>query len=92
VTVRAGQPAAIVIPGKNLWKNSTVTLGAQIAEHVAVLPDTSGIIAKFEQVRWPGAAKASVQYRGLPLNVWTSRGRAYAGQVIVYPEAPAAPE
>lgn len=89
-TVRAGQPAAIVIPGRHLWKNSTVTLGAQTAERVSVLPDASGIIAKFEVVRWPGAADKNARYRGLPLNVWTSDGQAYAGQVVVYSETTAA--
>jgi hypothetical protein len=88
VTVRAGQPASIVIPGQHLWKNSTVSLGAQTASPVSALPDSGGIIAKFDRVLWPGAAGPGVRYRGLPLNVWTTQGRAYAGQVIVYPEDP----
>jgi hypothetical protein len=86
-TVRAGQSADIVIPGRNLHVGSTVTLGAQGADQITVLPDTSGIVARFNRVQWPGPLGAE-PYRGLPLSVWTRAGQAYAGQLIVYPEGP----
>jgi hypothetical protein len=46
----AGRPGSILIPGSNLWRNTIVTVGAQTADRIRVLPDKAGIIADFEAI------------------------------------------
>jgi hypothetical protein len=54
--VRAGRPTKLLIPGSRLWRSATVTLGAQRADRLVVLPNMDGIIAEFDCVELPYAA------------------------------------
>jgi hypothetical protein len=70
--VVACSTAKILIPGSRLWRSATVTLGAQKADRITVLPNMEGIIAEFKQVDIPhsgndGDSKTKLQ-------VWTSEG------------------
>jgi hypothetical protein len=49
----AGQRAAFRIEGGRLWRSTMVTLGAQVAERVSVLPNMLGIVAEFDCVEVP---------------------------------------
>jgi hypothetical protein len=58
-----------------------VTLGAQVADEIHVLPNMRGIIAKFDKVHVPSAWSgpkgfSSVDESGsnVPVTVWTSQG------------------
>ncbi len=72
IKVNACESAKILIPGTRLWRSTTVTLGAQKANRITVLPNMEGIIAEFTPVEIP--------YRGqgdavmAKLQVWTSEG------------------
>jgi hypothetical protein len=57
--VIAGQPTRILIPGSRLWRSATVTLGAQRADRIRVLPNMEGIIAEFLSVDLPYAQPAA---------------------------------
>mgnify|MGYP006271435623 FL=1 len=90
IHVIAGQPTRILIPGSRLWRSATVTLGAQRAERIRVLPNMEGIIAEFRAVDLPYAQPGGtdtanpcelespqlVEMRARPvrLRVWTSEG------------------
>jgi hypothetical protein len=50
IYVRAGQRARILIPGARLWRSAAVTLGAQSATRIRVLPNMEGLIAEFDTV------------------------------------------
>ena len=45
-----GQPGALLLKGDRLWRSTEVTLGAQSATSITVLPNMEGIIAKFDCV------------------------------------------
>lgn len=55
IYVVAEQPASILIPGTRLWRSTAVTLGAQPADRIRVLPNMEGIIAEFRPVQLPFA-------------------------------------
>jgi hypothetical protein len=55
IYVVAGQEASILIPGLRLWRSTSVTLGAQPADRIRVLPNMEGIVAEFRPVRLPFA-------------------------------------
>jgi hypothetical protein len=55
IYVVAGQDASILIPGARLWRSTSVTLGAQQADRIRVLPNMEGIIAEFRPVQLPFA-------------------------------------
>jgi hypothetical protein len=55
VYVVAGQNAKVLIPGARLWRSTSVTLGAQQADRIRVLPNMEGIIAEFQPVELPAA-------------------------------------
>jgi hypothetical protein len=55
IYVVAGKPASILIPGSRLWRSATVTLGAQSASRIRVLPNMEGIIATFDEIDLPFA-------------------------------------
>jgi hypothetical protein len=55
IYVVAGQQAKILIPGTRLWRSTSVTLGAQQADRIRVLPNMEGIIAEFQPVELPAA-------------------------------------
>jgi hypothetical protein len=56
IYVRAGKETKILIPGSRLWRSASVTLGAQTAKRITVLPNMEGIIAEFDAVAPPYAA------------------------------------
>jgi hypothetical protein len=90
IYVIAGQPTRILIPGTRLWRSATVTLGAQRADRIRVLPNMEGIVAEFRAVDLPYAQPdatggvrdcqlespqlAEMRARPVKLRVWTSEG------------------
>lgn len=56
IYIRAGKETTILIPGSRLWRSAAVTLGAQLADRIRVLPNMEGIIAEFGKVALPYAA------------------------------------
>jgi hypothetical protein len=56
IYLRAGRRGKVLIPGSRLWRSATVTLGAQIAERIRVMPNMEGIIAEFDCVELPSSA------------------------------------
>jgi len=74
------RPAAILLPGRRLWRSAVVTLGSQTADEIHVLPNMHGIIAKFDRVDVPSGWTSTfvpdedpVPYEA-PITVWTSEG------------------
>ena len=55
IYVVAGRSTSVLIPGSRLWRSATVTLGAQTANRIRVLPNMEGIIAEFSKVDLPYA-------------------------------------
>jgi hypothetical protein len=90
LSARSGQPLKILIPGSRLWRSASVTLGAQQANRIRVLPNMEGIIAEFPPIDLPHAAYKynkegdvkleeckefeQLQSRPVRLRVWTSEG------------------
>ena len=73
--IMACAEAAIVIPGSNLWRSTVVTLGGQKADLIEVLPDMSGIIARFSRVGLPEQdGEPTNVAKPIDLSVWTSEG------------------
>jgi hypothetical protein len=74
--LQVGQRGEILLTGGRLWRSTEVTLGAQLADRITVLPNMEGIIATFDCVRsqssWIGAPGAV----NVPVVVWTSEGMA----------------
>lgn len=79
--LRAGRPGDIVIQGQRLWRSTVVTLGAQMADEIRVLPNMEGIIATFNCVERPegwmrrplehgdgGSGDRNSQSNGIPRN------------------------
>lgn len=62
IYLRAGRRAQVLIPGSRLWRSATVTLGAQTAERIRVLPNMEGIIAEFNCLALPSAAYRESKY------------------------------
>lgn len=80
--VDVGKPASFEIRGRNLWRNTTVLLGSQVADYIVVLPSMEGILARFDRVSEPTTVKTT-KSRDVDLVVWTSEGRARAGRVEI---------
>lgn len=88
--IEAGKGAKLLIFGRNLWRNTAVTLKEQRADQVLVLPDARGIIATFNNVR-EMMGDCPVERRGVI--VWTGEGNANAGDVYVsQPKAQGKPQ
>ncbi len=68
MTLRACEPADIIIPGFRVWRNSVVTLDGYRANQIVVMPDMEGILAQFLQIPNPTTSEKTV------LRVWTSEG------------------
>jgi hypothetical protein len=74
----------LLIRGQDLWRSTVVTMGAQKAYRIEVLPDMHGIIAHFKKVEKPisweyvdnqeGKGRYDC-YGDLEVVVWTSEGR-----------------
>lgn len=72
IKVIACEKGKILIPGLRLWRSATVTLGAQKADRITVLPNMEGIIAEFNPVEIPYWNEDNVLKA--KLQVWTSEG------------------
>lgn len=72
----ACEPGSVIIRGSQLWRSTVVTLGAQQANSISVLPSMKGIIATFDNVRPSSSGKET-------LYLWTSEGEASAGDISV---------
>jgi hypothetical protein len=57
--LQIGQPGAILLTGGRLWRSTEVTVGAQTADSIIVLPNMEGIIAKFDCVEPQWGAPSS---------------------------------
>ena len=82
-SVNACDAAAIMLPGRHLWRSTVVTIGSQKADLIQVMPDMTGIIAYFNQIMPPrfepddGGKNlmAALSYSvPLDINIWTSEG------------------
>jgi hypothetical protein len=86
--VVACEPAAILIPGYRLWRSTVVTIGAQTADRITVMPNMQGIIAEFNEVSIPpvGAVTANhitgERHMDVHLQVWTSEGVVRAEEAV----------
>jgi hypothetical protein len=86
------QPKAkLLIRGGDLWRSTVVTMGAQKADLIEVLPDMRGIIATFDPVKepisWEYYDKEKKErgykcYGDLEVIVWTSEGRTQEGRFV----------
>jgi hypothetical protein len=85
MTVVACAPARILIPGSRLWRSAEVTLDAQLAAKITVLPNMEGVIADFDEVQIPNPLSNSdedtrpdedTRHLEVParLRIWTSEG------------------
>lgn len=81
IRVTVGEPADVLLRGRNLWRGTAVTIGANHSKSITVLPNMSGIIAHFDEIQapagWPALALTD-QGRtpgNVPASVWTSEGR-----------------
>jgi hypothetical protein len=90
VELRAGRAGRILIEGQRLWRSTSVTLGAQPADSIEVLPNMEAIVARFDCIRSPTVFRGRqpprdealgrsgfTEYR-VPVTVWTSEGKAPA--------------
>jgi hypothetical protein len=66
--------ASILLPGRRLWRSAVVTVGAQSADEIQVLPNMRGIIAKFDRIDMPSGWSGSGEPYQVPVTVWTSEG------------------
>ncbi len=93
IKVRSCRAASISISGDRLWRNTTVTLGGQIADRIEVLPNMKGVVATFEPVKLyhrlsvdPERLFVADQPVDTSLTVWTSEGKVdYPYPIKVYP-------
>lgn len=88
LSAKSGVALKLLIPGSRLWRSASVTLGAQQASRIRVLPNMEGIIAEFPPVDLPHAAYNQegdvklekckefhqLESRPVRLRVWTSEG------------------
>jgi hypothetical protein len=71
--LEVGRPAQVLLTGGRIWRSTEVTLGAQKADEITVLPNMEGIIAKFRCVRRQ-YDKDDDEKSIVPIRVWTSEG------------------
>jgi hypothetical protein len=77
IRLTACKPASVLIPGKRMWRTSVVTVGAQRADEIFVLPNMKGIIASYRSIasRAPNETEGnSSDSVGRTVRVWTSQG------------------
>ena len=83
----ACRKAEILIPGLRLWRSTVVTLGAQKASKITILPNMQGILADFGTIQIPSArdedTSTGKRLYKVKLRVWTSEGIAVAPQQVV---------
>jgi len=74
--LRACEPGSVIIRGSQLWRSTVVTLGAQQADSISVLPNMKGIIATFRRVEPSILGKES-------LYLWTSEGEEHVRDISI---------
>jgi hypothetical protein len=76
ITIEIGRPANVLLMGGRLWRSTEVTLGAQRADRITVLPNMDGIIATFNCIWRTGQPPAGpgVPPPPVDIRVWTSEG------------------
>jgi len=75
VSLLSGRPGAILIQGRNLWRSTVVTIGAQPSDRISVLPNMEGIIAHFESIEPAvNSDPQTVACPTRPVRIWTSTG------------------
>lgn len=67
---------SVLIPGRRLWRSTTVTLGAHEAAKITVLPNMDGIIATFPAFSDDEIDAMTDQEK---IRVWTSEGMVQTG-------------
>jgi hypothetical protein len=77
ITLRIGDEASILIPGRNLWRSTVVTVGAQPSHMITVLPNMEGIIAHFKEIKPLYDGNANGEKNLANVRVWTSEGVAH---------------
>jgi hypothetical protein len=68
----AGYQGEILLTGGRLWRSTEVTLGSQRADRIIVLPNMTGIIAKFDCVVAQTGSRETPNF--VDVRVWTSEG------------------
>lgn len=90
ISVRSCREASITIPGQRLWRNTSVTLGGQVADKIEVLPNMRGVVASFSPVDilhygTVGAGGGEAD-NSRELIIWTSEGKvSYPGEIVIEP-------
>jgi hypothetical protein len=74
--LRACHEGSVIIRGSQLWRSTVVTLGAQQADLISVLPNMKGIIATFNTVNHSISGKES-------LYLWTSEGEKHVREILI---------
>ena len=82
--LKACEKGSVIIRGTQLWRSTVVTLGAQQADLISVLPNMEGIIATFDPV---GASETGSE----PLSLWTSEGEVFVRTVSITGECKKTP-
>jgi hypothetical protein len=70
--IQVGRPAEVLRRGGRIWRSTEVTLGAQKADEIVVLPNMEGIVARFRCVRPQMPASEVTKF--VSILVWTSEG------------------
>ncbi len=81
-----GEVGRLIIKGQNLWRNAVVSVGTQLSKKITVLPDMDAIAVEFGEIEPP---KDFDHTSGtmVPLNIWTSRGNQFLGEVKILPSS-----
>ena len=74
IKVRVEQPAEVLIPGRNLWRSTVVTIGAQQSNRITVLPNMEGIVAHFNKIKRPADWPDRNEPATAKVRIWTSAG------------------
>ncbi len=83
------QGVSVLIPGRNLWRSTVVTLGAERAREIWVMPNMGGIVARFDRIPALHSCKAD----HVKLRVWTSEGMDIVhNKVFIVPQEDASGE
>lgn len=91
--LETGKPGSLLLSGGRLWRSTEVTLGAQRADTIIVLPNMEGIIARFKCVepQWNSPAANPPLTFPVTVRVWTSEGVAQTASVFLRRQDPLVP-
>lgn len=85
-----GQPANVLITGRDVWRSAEVHIGSQRATLVRLLPNNRGVVAHFDDIASTSGMSKS-ENGTVRLTLHTSEGEVVAGQVTVQPNSKQAP-